>query len=119
SRSPLFPYTTLFRSDFATFQSFLQKSAFTFDTRTDEAIRALRTVAGEEAFSADLDQQIQGLAQQLGKEKDAQVRKHEKEILKAIEREILVRYYFETGLVRHQLKNDPELKEAIAVLNAP
>jgi carboxyl-terminal processing protease len=106
-------------TDFSSFQSFLQKSAFTFDTRTDEALRALKAVAGEESFSDELDQQIQGLAQQLTREKDTQVKKHEKEILKAIEREILVRYYFETGLVRHQLKNDPELKEAISVLNAP
>ena len=53
------------------------------------------------------------------KEKATQVNKYEKEILQAIEREILSRYYFETGLVRHQLKNDPELAEAIKVLNNP
>jgi hypothetical protein len=31
----------------------------------------------------------------------------------------LGRYYFETGLVRHQLKNDPELAQAISLLNDP
>ena len=51
------------------------------------------------------------------KEKSGQVSQHEKEILQAIEREVLSRYYFETGLVRHQLKNDPELAEAIRILN--
>ena len=55
----------------------------------------------------------------VAKEKANQVNLYQKEILQAIEREILSRYYFETGLVRHQLKNDPELARAITVLNNP
>jgi len=106
-------------SDFQAFQAFLPKSGFAFDTRTDASIGTLATVAGEEDFADELASQLQSLRQQLAREKDAQVRKHEKEILRAIEREVLVRYYFETGLVRHQLKNDPGVREAIAVLNAP
>ena len=60
--------------------------------------------------------QIDQLKAVVEKEKALQVKQHEKEIQQAIEREILSRYYFETGLVRHQLKNDPELAEAINVL---
>lgn len=106
-------------TDFGAFQAFLQKSKFTFDTRTDEALRTVGAVAAEEDFSDELGGQLQGLQAQLAKEKELQVKNHEKDIVEAIEREILVRYYFETGLVRHQLRNDPEVKEAIAILDAP
>src|SRR5690606_28845423 len=82
-------------TDFTSFQAFLAKSQFSFDTRTDEQLKALRETVAEEAFSSELTGQIHALQAQLTKEKSAQVKKHEKEILKAIEREILVRYYFE------------------------
>ncbi|MDQ3018199.1 MAG: hypothetical protein M3R25_15920, partial [Bacteroidota bacterium] len=106
-------------TDFPSFLSFLGQNQFTFETKTDELIKNLRTVAGEEAYSKEVSGEVDNLKAIVEKEKSAQVKLHEKPILKEIEREILTRYYFETGLVRHQLKNDPELAEAIAILKSP
>lgn len=104
-------------TDFGDFQTFITKSNFKFDTKSDESIKQLKEVAAEEGLSADLTSQINGIQSTLDKEKASQIKKHEKDILKSIEQEILIRYYYETGLVRHQLKNDPELVEAISILN--
>jgi carboxyl-terminal processing protease len=103
-------------TDFDSFLKFLDTNHFEFETKTDELIKSLREVAGSEAYSKEVASEIDALKAIVEKEKSAQVRQHEKVILKEIEREILSRYYFETGLVRHQLKNDPELAEAISVL---
>ena len=76
-------------------------------------------MAQKETYSPEVSSEVDQLKAVVEKEKATQVKKHEKEILRAIEREILGRYYYETGLVRHQLKNDPELAQAISVLNEP
>lgn len=118
-RDDIGPLESFHFTDFASFTSFLNKSNFRFDTETDALIHKIREVSTTEDFSQDVASQIEQLKGQVEKEKTMQAKLHEKEILQAIEREILTRYYFETGLVRHQLKNDPELSEAIAVLKSP
>ncbi len=106
-------------TDFPSFTQYLDKIDFKFETKTDDLIRDLKKTAADETYSKDIAGQIDNLKAIVGKEKSTQVKAHEKAILQAIEREILSRYYFETGQVRHQLKNDPELAEAIDVLKSP
>ena len=106
-------------TDFNSFNAFLEKSNFKFETETDTLIRKLKEVAGEETYTSAVTAEIDQIKSAVDKEKANQVKKHEKEILRAIEKDVLGRYYFETGLVRHQLKNDPELAQAIAILNDP
>ena len=103
-------------TDFPAFTSFLGKTDFKFDTETDQLIKKIKEVAASEAYTPAVTFQVDQLKTVVEKEKASQVKLHEKEIQQAIELEILGRYYFETGLVRHQLKNDPELAEAISVL---
>ncbi len=111
------PLETFQFNDFAAFTNFLDKSNFKFETETDQLIEDLKDMAAKESYSADVASEVDQLKALVEKEKATQVKKHEKEILRAIEKEMLGRYYFETGLVRHQLKNDPELADAISVLN--
>lgn len=105
-------------ADFGGFNQFLAKNEFKFETKTDDLIKSLKEVAREETYSPEVSSEVDKLKTIVEKEKSMQVKSHEKAILQAIEREILSRYYFETGLVRHQLKNDPELAEAISVLKS-
>ncbi len=106
-------------TDFQAFSTYLQKSDFKFETETDKLIRKIKETSSKEAYSAEVTTHLEQLKTLVEKEKAAQVRQHEKEILRAIEREMLSRYYFETGMVRHQLKNDPDLTEAINVIQSP
>lgn len=119
NRDSIQPVESFRFTDFSGFVQFLDKSNFQFETKTDSLLRSLKEMAVTEEHSAAIASQIDALKTAVDKEKSAQVKLHEKAILQAIEREILSRYYFETGLVRHQLKNDPELAEAIMVLNTP
>jgi carboxyl-terminal processing protease len=113
------PLESFHYTDFTAFKSFLDQSDFKFETDTDEAIKKLNEVASSESYSPQLISHVEEMKSIVAKEKANQVNLYQKEILQAIEREILSRYYFETGLVRHQLKNDPELAKAIIVLNNP
>jgi carboxyl-terminal processing protease len=117
-RDSIGPLESFKFSDFNGFNQFLAKNNFKFETKTDELIKNIKDVAKEETYSSEVSNEVDQLKSIVEKEKSMQVKSHEKAILQAIEREILGRYYFETGLVRHQLKNDPELAEAIAVLKS-
>ena len=118
NRDSIDPLESYHYTDFTGFTQYLNNNKFQFETKTDEMIKSLKEAAKEETYSADVTQQVDQLKTVVEKEKATQVKSHEKAILQAIEREILSRYYFETGLVRHQLKNDPELAEAITVLKS-
>ena len=106
-------------TDFAGFNQFLDKNDFKFETKTDTLIMNLKGMTVTEEYSANVSSQVENLKSIVEKEKSTKVKSHEKAILQAIEREILSRYYFETGLVRHQLKNDPELAASIDLLKSP
>ena len=43
--------------------------------------------------------------------------KHKETISNIIEKEIVSRYYFQKGKIEVGLKNDEEIKEAIAIIN--
>lgn len=118
-RDSIGPLETFQFNDFAGFSAFLDKSNFKFETETDRMIKDLKDMAAKESYSPEIATEVDQLKALVEKEKATQVKKHEKEILRAIEKEMLGRYYFETGLVRHQLKNDPELADAISTLNDP
>lgn len=117
-RDSIGPLETFRFTDFADFTQYLAKNDFKFETKTDELIQNLKDKSKEETFSSDVTNQVDKLKSIVEQEKSMQVKSHEKAILQSIEREILSRYYFETGQVRHQLKNDPELAEAISVLKS-
>ena len=103
--------------DFETFEKYLKDSHFEFETETDEMIAQLKEVAGSESYSDEVTRQVDHLKTIVEKEKATQINRHQKEIILEIEKEILSRYYFETGLVKYQLRNDPELAVAINLLN--
>ena len=51
------------------------------------------------------------------KEKKGELSKNRDRIMQEIEQDIVGRYYFKRGKVRKNLVNDPEVKEAIKLLN--
>ncbi len=112
------PMESFHFNDFGAFTKFLEKSDFDFETETDVALNELKAIAKKESYSSDVAKQVDQLKALVEKEKARQIDSHMKEIILVIEREIISRYYYETGLVKHQLKNDPELATAIKILNS-
>jgi len=104
-------------ADFQDFQQFLKKSNFRFETETEKKLEeALRTAEDE-----DLKKDIQGSYQQLlasvssAKDKDLIEKKAEVESL--LTDEILKRYFYEEGVYLYQIDHNPEILEAVSVLN--
>ncbi|MFN0034181.1 MAG: S41 family peptidase [Saprospiraceae bacterium] len=127
----IFDYATLFAqkratidsieifefTDFDDFSKFVQGKNFDYQTHSEKKLTELRETAARENWS--LDAEIQSLENKIKAEKQRELGKQRERILHEIEQEIVGRYYFQRGKVRKNLVNDPEVKEAVKLLNDP
>ncbi|MEI2765505.1 MAG: hypothetical protein V9F82_07445 [Dermatophilaceae bacterium] len=104
-------------TDFDGFAKYVQSKNFDYQTATEKKINELRDIAARE--SLPLDNEIAGLENKIKAEKKGELSKNRDRILHEIEQDIVGRYYFQRGKVRKNLVNDPEVKEAIKLLNDP
>ena len=75
----------------------------------------LSEVAGEETVS--IDSEAKAIRQKLDAAQEAELAKNKDLIIRLIEKEIAGRYYYQRGKVQIGLRNDPEVNEAISILN--
>ncbi len=102
-------------TDFDGFAKYVQSKNFDYQTATEKKINELRDIAARE--SLPLNNEIAGLENKIKAEKKGELSKNRDRILHEIEQDIVGRYYFQRGKVRKNLVNDPEVKEAIKLLN--
>jgi len=104
-------------TDFDGFAQYVQSKNFDYQTATEKKINELRDIAAREGLP--LNNEIAGLENKIKTEKKGELLKNRDRILHEIEQDIVGRYYFQRGKVRKNLVNDPEVKEAIKLLNDP
>lgn len=102
-------------TDFAGFTQFATDKNFDYQSHSEKKLAELRQTAEREKWN--LDAEISALEQKIQAEKKGEIQRQREAILHEIEQEIVGRYYFQRGKVRKNLVNDPEVKEAITLLN--
>lgn len=102
-------------TDFDGFAAYAQSRNFDYQTASEKKIAELRDIAARENFPLTAD--LQALESKIKAEKKGELVKNKARILHEIEQEIVGRYYFQRGKVRKNLVNDPEVKEAVKLLN--
>jgi carboxyl-terminal processing protease len=106
-------------SDFDDFVSFLTDKDYDYTTRGEEKLNELKDATIKEDYFEAIEPQYELLKQAMihNKEEDLVTYKHEiKELLRM---EIVSRYYFQEGRIRTALRHDPEIKQAIEILEDP
>jgi carboxyl-terminal processing protease len=93
----------------------VQTKNFDYQTHSELKLAELRKVAEQEKWQ--LDAEIKALEAKIKLEKKGEILAQKAQILHEIEQEIVGRYYFHRGKVRKNLVNDPEIKEAVTLLN--
>lgn len=99
------------------FNRFVQGKNFTYQTVAEQKMVELRAAAANENISLGPD--FDDLTRKVATEKKVALEKNKIRIVREIEQEIVGRYYFQRGKVRKSLKNDPEVDEAVRLLNDP
>ncbi len=104
--------------EFTAFDEFVQyvpKHKFQYRTKSESKLDELKALAEKEHLPLGAD--LEALERKIQVAKQEELNRYKDRILHEIEQEIVGRYYFQRGKVRKNLVNDPEVKEAIRLLN--
>ena len=101
-------------TDWDRFRDYLTQSDFKFNSRAERLLEKAAASVKEEGY--DISAELAAIQQRVDREQAATIAKYREEITDIIEKEIAGRYYYQRGRVRMGLRNDREVREAIAVL---
>lgn len=104
-------------TDWDDFSRFVQSRNFEYESASEKKLRELRAVAAGENYP--IGAELEAMEARIKAGKKDELVKNKARILHEIEQEIVGRYYFQRGKVRKNLKNDPEVEEAVKLLNDP
>ena len=104
-------------AEYDEFVASLNGKDYDYTTKTEKSLDELKKDAESDktldAISADID----ALKAKIAHSKKDDLVKYKAEIKQFLEEEIASRYYFQNGRLEASMKDDDELKEALAVLN--
>ncbi len=104
-------------ADYTNFTNWLNDKDYDYTTRVETTIKELGTTAQKEKYYDEIKDQLELLRIRMAHNKENDLVKHKAEIKEILEQEIVSRYYFETGVKESSFDFDPEVQEAIQVLN--
>ena len=104
---------------YSDFVAFVRKRGFGFETETEKEMAQLAGVMEKEHYRDALKQQYSQLMQKLEEQKGKDLTTHRQEISALLKKEIIGRYYFDQGVLEASFDDDPNILEAIGVLNDP
>jgi len=98
------------------FSKFVIARKFEYNTETEAFFNELMRISKEEKYFDTATAEFENLWKKIEPQKVEDLKRFETEIREVLENEIVSRYYYQTGRLRHMLKSDPVLTRASAVL---
>jgi carboxyl-terminal processing protease len=108
----------LTETDYADFKQYLKTQNITFNTETEIALKNTLVTAKKEKLDEAIAVEYQQLLTALQKSENALLDKNQKEIKGLLLDEIIKRYQYQEGLYDYYIKNNPEIKKAVTILNS-
>lgn len=106
-------------AEYQKFTNWLKDKDYDYTTKVEATIKDLTAAAQKEKYYDEIKDQLEGLKHKMAHNKEFDLEKHKDEIRELLEQEILSRYYFEKGAKEASFDDDPEIQEAIRILNEP
>ncbi|MDR0973224.1 MAG: peptidase S41, partial [Prevotellaceae bacterium] len=107
---------TLTDADYQAFKEMVKASNFTYDQQSERLLKTLKEAAEFEGYMENASAAFDALEQKLVHNLDHDLDYFADDIKPLIAVEIVKRYYYQKGSIIEQLKNDPDLKAAVNVL---
>lgn len=104
-------------AEYADFCAFMKKNKFTYDRRSLQVLKALRTVAHYEGYDTEAAAELDALEKKLQHDEDYDFKRWEKDIRQLVEATIVERYYYDSGREQYQLQTDKDVQAAIQMLH--
>ena len=101
------------------FQKFVENSDFAYETTTEKKIKEIQKAITEEFEESVFDIETKQLATRIEDEKGQALNKEQEMVIRELEKEIVSRFFAQSGRIKFSLLNDSEVLEAVNVLNNP
>lgn len=106
--------------NYADFADFVISSGMKYDTSFDALLKEVRKQADEQGYmTSDNDSILAALEKSLGSDLERDLQFKKKEIKDYLEEEIATRYYGDAGRIAVEIKTDPVVETAIAIIESP
>jgi carboxyl-terminal processing protease len=105
--------------DFADFKQQVISSGFTYDPVSEKQLKELVKTAKAEGYYEQAREAFELLESKLKHDVATDLDKYNEILRQMLELEIITAYYYQAGAIKAGLRNDPQLKEAIRLLQAP
>lgn len=105
-------------SNYESFQEYALQQEFELSTTTESLIQKLKESAEEEKYFEGAEDEYLALESKFAPNKSKDLQNFKAEIVKALEDEIVNRYYGSSGLLEHRLSDDKVIDEAIHVFSS-
>ncbi|AMA50485.1 MULTISPECIES: S41 family peptidase [Flavobacterium] len=104
-------------TDFSEFKNYLKSQKFSFDTKTDLALKSVLEQAKKEKIEGQIKTQYEALQQALQKTDEVELDKNKNEIINLLKDELIKRYQYKEGLYQYYAKNNSVIRKATDLLN--
>ncbi|MFM1932910.1 MAG: hypothetical protein RL226_2213 [Bacteroidota bacterium] len=104
-------------SEYDDFVAFAMSKDFSYNTETELLLKELKKVAESERYYEGAEQAFKTLEASISPERSRDLVKFRDQIEFTLEEEIISRYYYQQGVIRYALANDPFVTTALDVLN--
>ncbi len=104
-------------ADFQDFLKFLKDNNFEYETETEKKFAEGLKISDDDDMSKDISASYNQLMVAIDTAKDKAIVEKKVEIESLLMDEILKRYFYREGLYNYQIEHNPEILEAVAVLN--
>lgn len=104
-------------SDYNQFVSFLSGKEYHYETQTEKLLTRIEDAAEKEEYDEALQDEIDALRAAYASQKEDDLITFKDQIKHILEREIIGRYYYESGEIAFMIRDDENVQKAIELLN--
>ena len=102
--------------DYNGFKEFVCKSDFKYESNSGKALESLKKIAEREGLADKAQDEFKSLESKLQYDLRSDLDVFRKDLERVIAMEILVRYYYQRGVVMYNMRSDKFLDEAVSLL---
>lgn len=104
-------------SVFSDFKQYVEDQGFDYKTETEVLLERIIKSSEREDYKDVMDEALVNLEDAIKLEKKKDIDKNRSEIEEMLKIEIVTRYYYQQGKIETSLVNDPEISEAVSIIN--
>jgi len=104
-------------ADFKDFERFLSTHDYSYETKSEKELEQLEAKAKDENYYDAVKTDLEAMKRKIVEDKKKDLYKYKDQITDLLKREIVGRYYYQKGGIEVGLSNDPDIEEALNLLN--